>query len=79
LSDFEGPTHQRDIDATRATARLPGLDVEIVHRRSPAGDAGQLSINLQAMPSLEAFGRIVDAVAGRVDVVVVAASVEELP
>ena len=36
------------------TARLSGLDIEIVHRRSPARDAEQISINLQAVPSFEA-------------------------
>jgi hypothetical protein len=45
-------------DETRATARLPGLEIEIVHRRSPAGDAD--SINLQAVPSFEAFGRFLE-------------------
>jgi hypothetical protein len=44
-----------------ATASLPGLDIEIVHRRSPGGDAEQISINLQAVPSFEAFGRFVDS------------------
>jgi hypothetical protein len=48
--------HHED-DATRATARLPGLEVEIVHRRLPGGDAEHISINLQAMPSFEAFSR----------------------
>ena len=43
-----------------ATARLPGLDIEIVHRRSPRGDAEQISINLQAVPSFEAFGRFIE-------------------
>ena len=48
---------QIDEDATRATAHLPGLDIEIVHRRSPTADAEQISISLQAVPSFEAFGR----------------------
>jgi hypothetical protein len=47
-------------DETRATARLPGLDIEIVHRRSPEGDAEQISINLRAVPSFEAFGRFLE-------------------
>src|SRR5262249_37496706 len=47
--------------ATRATARLPGLDIEIVHRRAVEGDAGQISINLTAAPSFEAFGRVLEA------------------
>jgi hypothetical protein len=49
------------IDATRATPRLPGLDIEIVHRRSPGGEAEQDSINLEAVPSFEAFGRFVES------------------
>jgi hypothetical protein len=48
-------------DTTRTTANLPGLKVEIVHRRSPAADAEQISINLQAVPSFEAFGRFLQA------------------
>jgi hypothetical protein len=51
--------HNED-NATRATARLPGLEIEIVHRRSPGGDAEQISINLQAVPSFEAFGRFLE-------------------
>jgi hypothetical protein len=45
----------------RATTRLPGLDIEIVHRRSPEGDREEISINLQAVPSFEAFGRFLEA------------------
>ena len=37
-------------NTTRATARLPGLDIEIIHRRSPAAEVEQISINLQAVP-----------------------------
>jgi hypothetical protein len=51
------PNQQIDADTTQATARLPGLEIEIVHRRSPAADAEQISINLQAVPSFEAFGQ----------------------
>jgi hypothetical protein len=51
--------HHED-DTTRATARLPGLEIEAVHRRSPGGDAEQISINLQAVPSFEAFGRFLE-------------------
>ena len=47
-------------DITRATARLPGLDIEIIHRRSPGAEAEQISINLQAAPSFEAFGRYLE-------------------
>jgi hypothetical protein len=61
LSDPENSTPPFEIDATRGTARLPGLDIEIVHRWSPSGDAEQISINLQAAPSFEAFGRFIES------------------
>jgi hypothetical protein len=48
---------QIDDGTTRATAHLPGLNIEIIHRRSPAADTEQISINLQGVPSFEAFGR----------------------
>jgi hypothetical protein len=54
------PNQKIDNSTTRATARLPGLEVEIIHRRLP-GDAEQLSINLQAVPSFEAFGQFLQA------------------
>jgi hypothetical protein len=47
-------------NTTRTTARLPGLDIEIIHRRSPNDEAEQISINLQAMPSFEAFDRFLE-------------------
>jgi hypothetical protein len=47
-------------DTTRATAHLPGLEIEIVHRRSPNADAEVISIHLQAAPSFEAFGRFLE-------------------
>jgi hypothetical protein len=31
-------------DETKATARLPNLDIEIVRSRSPAGDAERITI-----------------------------------
>jgi hypothetical protein len=51
------PDPQIHEDTTRATAHLPGLDIEIVHRSSPTAGAERISINLQAVPSFEAFGR----------------------
>ena len=50
-----------DDDTTRATARLPGLEIEVVHRRLPGGNAEEISINLQAVPSFEAFDRFLEA------------------
>lgn len=47
-----------NVDLT-ATACLPGLSIEFVHRRSPGGE--EISINLQAVPSFDAFGRFLDA------------------
>ena len=44
-----------------ATARLPGLDVEVVHRRSPAGDRDEILISLQAVHSLGAFASVLYA------------------
>ena len=54
------PDKQHEDDTTRATARLAGLEIEIVHRRSPGGDAEQISINLLAVHSFEAFGRLLE-------------------
>jgi hypothetical protein len=46
---------------TRATARLPNLDIEICHRQHADGGGEQILISLQARPSFEAFGRVLDA------------------
>jgi hypothetical protein len=48
-------------DETRATARLPSLDIEILHRRPWEGDEEQLVVMLRAVPSFEAFGRLLEA------------------
>lgn len=61
MSEFKHAAPQSEIGATKATARLPGLNIEVVHRRSPDGDSEQISINLQAVPSFEAFGRFLEA------------------
>ena len=61
MSEFKGAAQQSEVGATRATARLPGLNIEVVHRQSPDGDSEQISINLQAVPSFEAFGRFLEA------------------
>ncbi len=52
---------QADFKETKAVALLPRLKIEIRHSRSPAGDAEQLSINLLALPSFEAFGNYLEA------------------
>jgi hypothetical protein len=61
-SDKASAAAAREIDATRATARLPGLDIELVHRVLPDGAGEQVSVTLQAAPSFEAFGRALDAI-----------------
>jgi hypothetical protein len=56
-------THNQEsgIDVTNASARLPGLDIDITHRQSPSGEWEQVSINLRATPSFEAIGRSLKA------------------
>lgn len=62
MSELKRAAGQNELEATRATARLPGLDIEIIHRRSPGGEAEQISINVQASPTFEAFGRYLEKV-----------------
>jgi hypothetical protein len=66
MQEFKGTTRDGEVNAaetgtTRATAHLPGLDIEIMHRRAVEGDGEQISINLKAVPSFEAFGRALEA------------------
>jgi hypothetical protein len=44
----------------RATAHLPGLTIDVLHRRSSNGEGEQISINVQAVPSFEAFSRYIE-------------------
>ena len=46
-----------EYDETRATARLPNFDIEILHRRPWEGNEEQLVVMLRAVPSFEAVGR----------------------
>ena len=54
------PDQYSEDNTTRATATLPSLRIEVVHRRSADAGAEQISIHLQAMPSFEAFGRFLE-------------------
>ena len=45
----------REVEPSRATAHLPGIDIEIVHRRSADGEREQISIHIEAVPSFAAF------------------------
>jgi hypothetical protein len=48
LSEFEKVKPGSETDVTKASARLLGLDIDIVHRRSADGESEQISINLQS-------------------------------
>ena len=52
---------ESDYEETRATARLFNLDIEILHRRPREGDEEQMLITVRAVPSFEAFGRLLEA------------------
>ena len=58
---FEHAAYQNEGEAMKAIAHLPGLDIEISHRQSPDGLAEQISINLRAVPSFEAFAHAFEA------------------
>src|SRR4051812_28942905 len=58
----EGPPMEiSEYDETRATARLPNLDIEILHRRPWEGNEEQIVVMLRVVPSFEAFGRLLEA------------------
>ncbi|MGB7102911.1 MAG: HNH endonuclease signature motif containing protein [Xanthobacteraceae bacterium] len=44
-------------NTTRATARLPGLEIDMDHHQPPSGEFEQISINLRAIPSFDEFGQ----------------------
>ena len=48
-------------DETRATARLPNLDVEILHRRPWECNEEQIAVMVRVVPSFETFGRLLEA------------------
>jgi hypothetical protein len=51
---------QGHFEETRAIARLPNLDIEIIHARLDDGNAEHLSINLRAVPSFASFGSFLE-------------------
>ena len=66
MPEFKRLMRQRKADAAEAdaiwaTTHLPGIDIEIMHRRAVESDAEQIFINLRAVPSFEAFGRALEA------------------
>jgi hypothetical protein len=50
-----------DQNETRAFARLPNLDVAIIHRGAREGEGEQVMIALRAVPSFESLGRLMEA------------------
>ena len=46
-----------DPDETRAYARLPGLDIAVLHRGARGMDGEQVVVALRAVPSFAALGR----------------------
>ncbi len=45
---------------TRAVAKLPHVDIEILHREAPEEGAEYLSITLRGTPDLATAGRMLD-------------------
>jgi len=57
LAEFYRATDPRDVQTTRATAQLPGLDITILHRQSPHDGMEEISIHLRALPTFAALHR----------------------
>src|SRR5262252_3105652 len=57
LAEFYRATDPRDVQTTRATAQLPGLDLTILHRQSPQEGIEEISIHLRALPTFAALRR----------------------
>jgi hypothetical protein len=49
MPDFE-KSRQLVIEPTRATARLPGLLIEIIHRQTPSGAPSRIPLSLDMRP-----------------------------
>jgi len=45
-------------DETRINARLPNLDVDVLHRRAWDGDAEQVQVTLTTVPPFETSARL---------------------
>jgi hypothetical protein len=50
-----------DPDETGAYARLPGLDIAVLHRGALGMDGAQVVVALRAVPSFRALGRPIGA------------------
>ncbi len=47
-------------ETTRGIAKLPSLDVELVHDKSESGDAERLAIRVTGRPDLESAAKMVE-------------------
>lgn len=52
---------ETEFDETRALARLPNLEIDIVHRRARDGGAEEIAIRLRALPSFAALAPLLAA------------------
>lgn len=55
------PDPATDLDETRATAHLPTLDIEVVHRPNAANQAERLVVTVREVSPGEAIGRWLEA------------------
>lgn len=55
---------EQPADETRAVAKLPNLDIEILHRKRPEEGAEYMSITLRATPSFRAMDDYLTAMGG---------------
>jgi hypothetical protein len=52
---------QGDYDETRATARLPNADIELLHRRAWEGGEEQMFLAIRVVSSFDMLGRCLEA------------------
>jgi hypothetical protein len=52
---------QSEYEETRATARLPYVDIEILHRHPWEGGEEQIAVVIRSVSAFEAFGRVLEA------------------
>ena len=60
MAEFKAAAPAHDVLPTTASVHLPGLEIKIEHQRSASGNAEQISIHMNAVPSFEAFGRVLE-------------------
>jgi hypothetical protein len=60
LAEFKAAAASDNVDPTTANIQLPALAITIEHQQAANGKAEQISINIQAVPSFEAFGHFLE-------------------